>query len=113
MKNFYLSFLFVFLICSSNFFSQTKKISFLVNGMCGMCEERIENALDVKGISFASWSEETKVCNVTFNTQKITEKKIHELLAQEGHDTPLSRATDEAYNNLHHCCRYVRKDTLQ
>ena len=32
------------------------KISFYVNGKCGMCEERIENALDIKGIKFADWS---------------------------------------------------------
>ena len=32
------------------------KISFHVNGKCGMCEERIENALDIKGIKFADWS---------------------------------------------------------
>ena len=45
--------------------------------------ERIENALDIKGISFASWDVKTKMCNVTFNTSKISEKKIHVLLASK------------------------------
>ena len=80
--------------------------------MCEMCKERIESTLDVKGVTFASWSEETHLCNVTFNSNKISEKEIHQLLASKGHDTPICRATNEAYNNLHHCCHYVRKDSL-
>ena len=91
---------------------RSPKTSFVVNGMCGMCKERIESTLDVKGVTFASWSEETHLCNVTFNSKKISEKELHQLLAAKGHDTPLCRATDEAYNNLHHCCHYVRKDSL-
>ncbi len=52
------------------------KISFHVNGKCGMCEERIENALDIKGIKFADWSKETKMCTVKFNPDIISEKEI-------------------------------------
>ena len=105
-----LSFLLIFY--AFNFQAQSKKTSFIVNGMCEMCKERIESTLDVKGVTFASWSEETHLCNVTFNSKKISEKELHQLLAAKGHDTPICRATDEAYNNLHHCCHYVRKDSL-
>ena len=52
--------------------------------MCGMCEERIENALDLKGISFASWNQETKICNVTYDMKKVSEKEIHQLLSKIG-----------------------------
>ena len=62
-------------------YGQNKKTSFLVNGKCEMCEERIEKALDIKGVNFASWNVETKMCNVTFNQKKITEKEIHKILA--------------------------------
>ena len=72
----------------------------------------VENALDINGISFASWDVKTKMCNVTFNTSKISEKKIHETLANVGHDTQLCKASNETYNNLHPCCQYVRKDSL-
>ena len=95
-----------------SFQAQSKKASFIVNGMCGMCKERIESTLDVKGVNFASWSEETHLCDVTFNSKKISEKEIHQLLATKGHDTPICRATDEAYDQLHRCCHYVRKDSL-
>lgn len=84
------------------------KISFQVNGKCGMCEERIENALDIKGIKFADWSQETKICTVKFNTDIISEKEIHQIIAKVGHDTEMCKATDKDYNNLHHCCHYKR-----
>ena len=113
MKNLKSLYLVFFLFCSLISNAQNKKISFLVNGVCDMCEERIENALDIKGISFASWSPETKMCNITFNIKKISEKEIHQLIAKIGHDTPQCKATDEAYNNLHHCCHYKRTDYIE
>ena len=112
MKNLTIFIFSLFIFSFINFQAQYKKASFVVNGMCGMCKDRIESTLDVKGVTFASWSEETHFCNVTFNSNKISEKEIHQLLAAKGHDTPICRSTDEAYNNLHHCCHYVRKDSL-
>ena len=112
MKNLKALLVVSFLSCFFFFHGQTKKITFLVNGVCEMCENRIENALDINGISFASWDVKTKMCNVTFNTSKISEKKIHETLANVGHDTQLCKASNETYNNLHPCCQYVRKDSL-
>lgn len=113
MKSIKPLFLIFFLFCSFISNAQNKKISFLVNGMCGMCEERIENALDIKGISFASWSQDTKICNVTYNMKKVSEKEIHQLLAKIGHDTQQCKATDEAYNNLHQCCHYKRTENIE
>ncbi len=84
------------------------KISFHVNGKCGMCEERIENALDIKGIKFADWSKETKMCTVKFNPDIVSEKEIHQIIAKLGHDTKMCKATDKDYNNLHQCCHYKR-----
>ena len=91
-------------------FAQKTKISFKVSGVCGMCEERIENALDTKGISIADWSQETRICQVTFNASKITEKQIHQIVANVGHDTQKCRATDETYMGLHQCCHYERAE---
>ena len=98
------------LVCfiSISSFAQKINLSIEVAGVCGMCEERIENALDIKGITFADWSQETKICQVTFNASKITENQIHHLLAKVGHDTQKCRATDETYNSLHRCCHYDR-----
>jgi len=105
-----LSLVLVFSLLSSFYFSQTIKTSFFVNGKCDMCKDRIEKALDVKGINFANWDEETKICKVTFNSKHITEDKIQQILAEAGHDTPLYKATDKAYNSLHRCCHYNREE---
>ena len=36
-----------------------RKIKFQVNGVCEMCKNRIETALDVKGIRLADWNIKT------------------------------------------------------
>ena len=114
MRKYRLHFVLIFgcFICISSF-AQKTKISFEVAGVCGMCEERIENALDIKGVIFAEWSSETKICQVTFNASKITEKQIHQLLANVGHDTKKCKATDETYEGLHQCCQYSRVEEPQ
>jgi len=93
--------------------AQTKKVidtKIFVNGMCGMCEDRIENALDVKGIKIADWDEDSKMCRIVYREDLISEDKIHQILAEAGHDTKKVKATKEVYNNLHHCCHYKREN---
>ena len=89
-----------------------KKIKFQVNGVCEMCKNRIETALDVKGIRLADWNIKTKFCRVKFNSEIISENDIHKLISEVGHDTPIYRAKDKDYNNLYHCCHYTRKNKL-
>ena len=81
-----------------------------VNGKCGMCEDRIKNILDVKGIKLAEWDMKTKICRVVYRKDKITEEEIHQLLANGDHDTKKAKASEKAYNNLHHCCHYKRDE---
>ena len=89
--------------------NRIKKIKFQVNGVCEMCKNRIETALDVKGIKLADWNIKTKFCRVKFNSEVISENDIYKLISGVGHDTPIYKASDEDYNNLYHCCHYVRK----
>ena len=89
--------------------NKIKKIKFQVNGVCEMCKNRIETALDVKGIRLADWNIKTKFCRVKFNSEVISENDIYKLISGVGHDTPIYKASDEDYNNLYHCCHYVRK----
>ena len=88
--------------------SKFKKIKFYVSGVCEMCKNRIETALDIKGIRLADWNVKTKICKVKFNSEIISENYIHKLISEVGHDTPIYRAKDKDYNNLYHCCHYVR-----
>lgn len=83
-----------------------KEITFEVSGVCSMCKDRIENALDIKGIKFVEWNSETKKCKVIFDPRKISEDDIHKALTKAGHDTEKMTATDEQYEGLHGCCKY-------
>ena len=82
------------------------KASFEDSGVCGMCEERIEKALDVKGVLMADWDLDTHQLQVVFKPKQISENRIHELLNEVGHDTTKSKASDAQYDGLHGCCKY-------
>lgn len=88
--------------------AQTKLITSNIHvyGNCNMCKERIETALDVKGVKSAEWSPKTKMLEITYNTDKITLKQIHEIINKVGHDTEVSKAGDGVYKELPSCCHY-------
>lgn len=84
-------------------------ITFKVWGNCDMCKRTIEGSLDVKGVKSVDWDKNTKIISVTYNSQKINEEKIHELIAASGYDTDKKRGDDKAYQRLSSCCHYERK----
>tara|TARA_B100001564_G_C20601543_1_gene652960 strand:+ start:930 stop:1292 length:363 start_codon:yes stop_codon:yes gene_type:complete len=82
-------------------------ITFGVSASCGMCEERIETAYDVKGIVMADYVLKTKKLHVVYKTKVFPDVlDVHRIAANVGHDTEKVKATDEAYNSLHNCCKY-------
>lgn len=85
-----------------------KKIEshFRVEGLCGMCKDRIENAIDVKGVVYSEWNRETRDLFVVYKPGRIGETQLHRLINQAGHDTEKSKASDEAYSAIHSCCKY-------
>jgi hypothetical protein len=85
------------------------KDSFEVNGNCGMCKRTIEKAAKKAGASFANWSDQTHILQITYAANKTNNKKIQELIAKMGYDNVGATSTDAAYNNLHGCCKYERK----
>jgi copper chaperone CopZ len=105
MKQFILTAI-ITLIASMAFSQKAQTSSFKVFAVCGMCEERIEKALDTKGVKIADFDVETGICTVTYNPKKIIELDLHQLVAGVGHDTEKIKATDEAYQALHSCCKY-------
>ena len=109
MKNLKSPLLFLFLaLISLTSFAGNKAIetTIWVDGVCGMCKDRIELAVDVKGVKFAEYDVDSKELKIVFNEKKITLKEIHELIAKAGHDTKEVKASDEAYANIHGCCKY-------
>jgi len=79
---------------------------FRVEGVCGMCEERIEAVLDVPGVVVADWDLASKELHVVYKPKKISEEQLHLLLNSVGHDTSKRRASDDQYAGIHSCCRY-------
>ena len=86
-----------------------KKEKFEVAGNCGMCKNHIETAANsVEGVSSAEWNRETKLLEVSYDSNRVNIHKIHMAVAEAGHDTKMLNANDEAYNNLPECCKYER-----
>jgi periplasmic mercuric ion binding protein len=101
-----------FLFAGSNVSAKGKtvKADIKVYGNCAMCKQRIETALDRTGIKTAAWDSKTKNLQVVYNSKKITEQQIHELIAKVGHDTDQVKAKDEVYADLPFCCLYRDHD---
>ncbi|HEX2533577.1 MAG TPA: cation transporter [Chitinophagaceae bacterium] len=99
----------LFLLFSQLSFAQTQKEArFAVSGECGMCKKKIETAAKEAGASFADWNTETKQLVVKFDQAKSNAARIQQAIAAVGYDTPGYKATDDAYNKLHGCCKYDR-----
>jgi len=92
----------------SAFAQKTKNTTtnFWVAGACGMCENTIEKAIDVKGVVAYDYDLTAHRLTITFNPTKITLDKIHGLINAAGYDTEKSNATDAQYERVHGCCKY-------
>ncbi|GAB5399027.1 MAG: hypothetical protein Aureis2KO_06120 [Aureisphaera sp.] len=97
------------LIVGTGLWAQDKnaKATLEVDGVCMMCKKRIELAsLKTKGVKSAVWNVETHELSLIYDERKADLGKIQENIAAVGHDTKEIKATDEAYNTVHACCRY-------
>lgn len=91
------------------FAQKSKKIETVnmkVEGVCSMCQNRIEKAALVKGAKSSHWNQESKVLTVIFNPQKTSVAQISQSVAEAGHATQHNEAKDEAYKELPDCCNY-------
>lgn len=83
--------------------------TFKVWGNCGMCKNTIEGSLKTEGIKSADWNVESKIITVEYDTSKITLDQIQRNIAGVGYDNDVYTGGENAYNNLHECCKYDRK----
>lgn len=80
--------------------------SFKVYGNCGQCKERIETALDTRGVKQAIWNVKTKQLEVTYQPDKISLQQIQQRILASGHDLDTLQAPDATYVELPECCLY-------
>lgn len=93
-------------------FAQSKKeetTTVKVWGNCGMCKKLIEKTALANGATVANWNTETKMLELKYPKGKTTSDKIQQAIANVGYDTEKFTANQEAYDNLHECCKYERK----
>ena len=87
--------------------SKIKKENFFVDGVCKMCEDRIENAaLRTKGVKTAEWDKVSKQLTVLYNSEKTDIESIKEAVAAKGHDSDTQKSDSTSYSQLPKCCRY-------
>ncbi len=100
--------LFMFTLSAAPLHNETATIK--VYGNCGMCKKRIETALlKNKHVKSASWNVESKMLTVVYDPHMINVTVIHKIVADAGHDTDTTKATDTNYSTLPGCCKYDRK----
>lgn len=117
----YANYILLLLFCSmlaSPMLAQKKgkevlEAEFVVNGNCGMCKERIENAVTVRGVKAAAWDMDSQTLKVIYRSDKITPAEIQQYVADAGHDTEEIKASEEAYAKLHACCLYRENPTCE
>lgn len=102
--------LFLGMFVSAQLYAQEPKVktdTFKVEGVCGMCKDRIEELVNLsKGVKSSSWDKETLMLTVTYKTKKTTVQEIAQVLADGGHDNEYAKASDKSYSKIHKCCRY-------
>ena len=85
---------------------------FRVEGLCDMCQERIESSFKRKGVYAAHWNVGTKLLEVRFDPQMVSVEKLHQWVSDAGHDTELRKARKAAYDALPECCHLRRFGTV-
>lgn len=90
--------------------NKNAKYDIEVNGNCEQCKKRIEKAAySVPGVKSAEWQIEDHTLHLIVNEEKTSLATVKKAIAKVGHDTDEAKATQEDYDNLHHCCKYERK----
>lgn len=79
-----------------------------VNGKCGMCKARIEKAVsNLPGVASATWDVDSKQLTYSHDGS-TTVNQVEQKVAQVGHDTKNTKASDQVYDQLPGCCHYKR-----
>lgn len=102
----YITITVIFILGITVNYGQEKEHTVTVQGLCGMCEERIIDAAEEAGAIKTTWDAESLLLKVTFDAKKTSIDKIQQNVALKGHDTGKYKATDEVYNELPGCCQY-------
>lgn len=96
------------LLLSVGLMAQETTQTITVKGNCGMCKERIENAVNEFPTAHGVWDESTETLTVQFSEDKTSLDAIAKRIAEVGHDNALYQADEAVYQDLPDCCLYDR-----
>lgn len=82
-----------------------------VRGNCGMCEQKIEDAVPDKKTATVDWNQDTKMATVHYDPSKISKSEILKKIAQSGYGNEEFSAPQDVYASLPSCCQYDRDKT--
>ena len=102
MKNIFLA---IFMVCTVGVFAKTITKTIQVKGECGKCKDKIEQALDIPGVTFAEWNKETKMLTIRYNDKKVSEDQIHTTISNLGYATNKMAANTASQSKLDKCCQ--------
>ena len=108
-------FMIAVLLITTSVFAQSKneRASIEVDGVCGMCKDRIEKAaIRTKGVKSAVWNVKSHELKLIYDGRKTNLDSIKSSVLAVGHDTMGLIATDEAYASVHPCCRYRSEEVV-
>ena len=87
-----------------------KKESFKVWGVCEMCKTLIDKTVSsIDGVKYGRWNVFSKQIKVKYDINRTSVDSIQKALSFVGYDSEKYKASDEAYSNLHKCCKYDRE----
>lgn len=89
--------------------SPEKTITFKVWGNCEKCKKTIEGSCAVDGVKEKDWNTESKLMTIKFDTTKVSQDELEQLIAKVGYDNDAYFGDDYAYAKLESCCQYERK----
>ena len=79
-----------------------------INGNCEMCKATIENAGNQKRTATVTWNKDTKIADISYDSEQTSADDILKRIALAGYDNEKFRAPEDVYAKLHSCCRYDR-----
>ena len=83
-----------------------------VEGNCDRCKDRIESALDVKGVWVAEWEKSSQELYVVYKPSQISKAEIGKLLNDVGHDNEISKQEKRiCHKGLGDQCKHSKANT--